>query len=122
MQPLKPVPPGARLALGAGFFAVFLGAWAFVTYGGHVPALFLASPGRTLAAGWSLLTGNGFLRGNAGTGVPGVRGLPGRLGGPGVPRRGRFPDRRGQGGAAGPADGRLQAGRGLLRAVLPLLP
>src|SRR3954447_17179525 len=61
MQPLKPVPPGARLVLGAGFFAVFLGAWAFVTYGGHVPALFLASPGRTLAAGWSLLTEYGFL-------------------------------------------------------------
>ena len=61
MQPLKPVSPGARLALGAGFFAVFIGAWAFVTYGGHVPALFLASPGRTLAAGWSLLTEYGFL-------------------------------------------------------------
>ncbi|NOG72385.1 ABC transporter permease [Roseicella sp. DB1501] len=61
MQPLRPVPPGARLLLGAGFFAVFLGLWAWVTEGGHVPALFLASPGRTLAAGWSLLTEYGFL-------------------------------------------------------------
>ncbi|RAI60042.1 ABC transporter permease [Roseicella frigidaeris] len=61
MQPLRPVSPGARLLLGAGFFAVFLGLWLWVTEGGHVPALFLASPGRTLAAGWSLLTEYGFL-------------------------------------------------------------
>ncbi|MBK1662807.1 ABC transporter permease [Paracraurococcus ruber] len=61
MRPLKPVAPGARIALGAGFFAAFLAAWAWVTYGGLVPPLFLASPGKTLAAGWSLLTEFGFL-------------------------------------------------------------
>jgi NitT/TauT family transport system permease protein len=61
MQPLKPVSSGARIVLGAGFFAAFLGLWALVTYGGHVPLLFLASPGRTLAAGWALLTEFGFL-------------------------------------------------------------
>jgi NitT/TauT family transport system permease protein len=59
-QPLKPVPAGARVALGAGFFAVFIGAWAAVTYAGLVPPLFLASPGKTLAAGWALFTEYGF--------------------------------------------------------------
>ena len=29
MRPLKPVSAGARILLGAGFFAVFIGAWAF---------------------------------------------------------------------------------------------
>jgi NitT/TauT family transport system permease protein len=61
MQPLKPVSPGARIALGAGFFAAFLAAWALATNGGYVPSLFLASPGRTLASGWALLTEFGFL-------------------------------------------------------------
>src|SRR3954471_8707532 len=61
MQPLKPVSPGARIALGAGFFAAFIGAWALATNGGYVPSLFLASPGRTLASGWALLTEFGFL-------------------------------------------------------------
>jgi NitT/TauT family transport system permease protein len=60
VRPLKPVSAGARWGLGAGFFALFLGAWAAVTYGGIVPPLFLASPGRTLAAGWALLTQFGF--------------------------------------------------------------
>ena len=46
--------------LGAGFFALFLAAWAGVTYGGVVPPLFLASPGKTLAAGWALFTQFGF--------------------------------------------------------------
>ncbi|MDB5414098.1 MAG: transporter permease [Rubritepida sp.] len=46
--------------LGAGFFAVFIGAWAAATYSGWVPPLFLADPGKTLIAGWSLLTEFGF--------------------------------------------------------------
>jgi NitT/TauT family transport system permease protein len=61
MRPLRPVSPGARAVLGAGFFAVFIAGWGLATYGGFVPPLFLASPGRTLAAGWSLLTEYGFL-------------------------------------------------------------
>jgi NitT/TauT family transport system permease protein len=46
--------------LGTAFFAAFLGLWAAVTYGGIVPPLFLASPGRALAAGWALFTEFGF--------------------------------------------------------------
>lgn len=61
MEPLKPVPAGARIALGAGFFALFIAGWGFATYGGFVPPLFLASPGQTLVAGWSLLTEFNFL-------------------------------------------------------------
>jgi NitT/TauT family transport system permease protein len=61
MRPLEPIAPATRAALGILFFALFIGAWALVTYGGLVPPLFLASPGRTLAAGWQLLTEFGFL-------------------------------------------------------------
>lgn len=61
MEPLKPVSPGVRIILGAGFFALFIAAWGLVTYGGYVPPLFLASPGQTLLAGWSLLTEFNFL-------------------------------------------------------------
>ncbi|MCK8783033.1 ABC transporter permease [Roseomonas sp. NAR14] len=61
MEPLRPVPPGLRLALGLGFFALFIGLWALATEGGFVQPLFLASPGQTLRSGWSLLTEFGFL-------------------------------------------------------------
>ena len=60
MKPLVPVSAGARVVLGAGFFVIFVGVWALATYSGWVPPLFLASPGKTLAAGWSLLTEFGF--------------------------------------------------------------
>lgn len=61
MTPLAPVSRAARLLLGVGFFVVFVGAWAAITYGGMVPPLFLASPGKTLVAGWSLFTEFNFL-------------------------------------------------------------
>ncbi len=47
--------------LGIGSFALFLGVWALASYGGLVPPLFLASPGRTLASGVALFTEYGFL-------------------------------------------------------------
>ncbi|MBW6401886.1 ABC transporter permease [Roseomonas sp. HJA6] len=61
MKPLVPVPAAARVILGVGFFAMFVGVWAAVTYSGYVPPLFLASPGQALLSGWSLLTEYGFL-------------------------------------------------------------
>ncbi len=61
MEPLKPVPPGARILLGLLFFALFIGAWGAATWSGWVPPLFLASPERALASGWALLTEFGFL-------------------------------------------------------------
>ncbi|MGG5809713.1 ABC transporter permease [Falsiroseomonas sp. CW058] len=61
MRPLVPVSAGARVVLGAGFFVLFVGFWALLSYGGLVPPLFLASPGRTLAAGVALFTEYGFL-------------------------------------------------------------
>ncbi|NMJ43875.1 ABC transporter permease [Roseomonas sp. JC162] len=60
MKPLVPVSAGARVVLGAGFFVMFVALWAVATYSGWVPPLFLASPGKTLLAGWSLLTEFGF--------------------------------------------------------------
>ena len=62
MRPLAPVSAGARIVLGAGFFVLFIALWAAVTYGGLVPPLFLASPGKTVAAGFALFTEYNFLR------------------------------------------------------------
>ena len=61
MRPLVPVSAGARVILGAGFFALFIGFWALMSYGGFVPPLFLASPGKTVAAGVSLFTEYNFI-------------------------------------------------------------
>jgi NitT/TauT family transport system permease protein len=60
-EPLKPVTPRARLALGVGFFIVFLLAWAGATLGGLIKPLFLADPVSTFAAGWRLFVEHGFL-------------------------------------------------------------
>ena len=42
MTPLKPVTPGARIALGVAFFVLFFAAWAAATFGGFVSPTFLA--------------------------------------------------------------------------------
>jgi NitT/TauT family transport system permease protein len=60
MKPLTPVSAGARVVLGAGFFVLFVLGWGAATWSGWVPPLFLASPDKTLVAGWSLLTEFGF--------------------------------------------------------------
>jgi len=61
MKPLTPVAPGTRIALGIAFFALFVAAWAAVTFGGVVPRTFLADPLTMLASGWRLLAEHGFL-------------------------------------------------------------
>ena len=60
MKPLVPVSAAARLVLRVGFIALFILGWSAATWTGWVPPLFLASPERTLRAGWSLLTEFGF--------------------------------------------------------------
>jgi NitT/TauT family transport system permease protein len=60
MQPLKPVAPGARVALGVAFFVLFVAAWAFATLGGFVSPTFLADPLTMVRSGWTLLTEMGF--------------------------------------------------------------
>src|SRR5688572_17029572 len=60
MQPLKPVAPGARIALGVAFFALFVAIWAAATLGGFVSKTFLADPLSMLKSGWVLLTQMGF--------------------------------------------------------------
>ena len=62
MTPLKPVGPGARVALGAAFFVLFFAAWAIATFGGYVSPTFLADPAAMLAEGWNLLAKHGFIK------------------------------------------------------------
>ncbi len=61
MTPLKPVTPGARIALGVAFFVLFFAAWAAATFGGLVSPTFLADPATMLREGWNLLA-HGFAR------------------------------------------------------------
>jgi len=61
LQPLTPVSPGARVALGLAFFAVFIGLWSAITVGGLVSPTFLADPLTMLRGGWRLLVEFGFL-------------------------------------------------------------
>ena len=60
MTPLKPIPARHRVALGIGFFALFVVAWAAVTFGGLVPKTFLADPLTMLREGWNLFAKYGF--------------------------------------------------------------
>jgi NitT/TauT family transport system permease protein len=62
LTPLKPVGPGARVALGAAFFVLFFAAWAIATLGGYVSPTFLADPASMLREGWNLLVQHGFLK------------------------------------------------------------
>lgn len=61
MRLLHPVHPRVRLLLGAGFFALFLLFWAFLTQAGIVSPHFLASPLQTLKASWALFAEFGFI-------------------------------------------------------------
>jgi NitT/TauT family transport system permease protein len=62
VKPLTPVSPGARIALGAGFFVVFVAAWSLATFGGFVSKTFLADPLAMVKSGYVLLTEMGFAK------------------------------------------------------------
>jgi NitT/TauT family transport system permease protein len=62
LTPLKPVGPGARVALGAAFFVLFFAAWGLATFGGYVSPTFLADPASMLQEGWNLLVKHGFIK------------------------------------------------------------
>jgi NitT/TauT family transport system permease protein len=62
LTPLKPVGPGARVALGVAFFVLFFAAWALATLGGYVSPTFLADPATMLREGWNLLAQHGFIK------------------------------------------------------------
>jgi len=61
LRPLRPVAPGARVALGVAFFVLFFAAWALATLGGYVSPTFLADPATMLREGWNLLAQHGFI-------------------------------------------------------------
>src|SRR5947207_7782328 len=60
MTPLKPVSAGHKLALGLGFFALFVAAWSVATFGGFVSKTFLADPLTMVKEGYALFTQHGF--------------------------------------------------------------
>jgi NitT/TauT family transport system permease protein len=62
VKPLQPVQPGARIALGLAFFALFIAAWAAVTLGGLVSKTFLADPLTMVVSGVDLLAKQGFAK------------------------------------------------------------
>ncbi len=59
-EPLKPVSRTTRLALGAVFFVLFLGAWSLVTWGGFIDPMFLKTPLDTAKTGYALFAEFGF--------------------------------------------------------------
>ena len=62
MKPLRAVPSGNRIALGALFFVVFVAAWGAATFSGFVSKTFLADPLTMVRAGWDLLANQGFVK------------------------------------------------------------
>src|SRR5437763_13589646 len=62
MTPLKPVSAGHKLALGLGFFALFVAAWSVATFGGFVSKTFLADPLTMLREGYALFAKYGFAK------------------------------------------------------------
>jgi len=62
VKPLTPVTPGAKVALGVAFFAVFFAVWSIATFGGFVQKTFLADPVSMFRSGWTLLTEMGFAK------------------------------------------------------------
>jgi NitT/TauT family transport system permease protein len=62
MTPLKPVTPGQKVALGLGFFALFVAAWSAATFGGFVSKTFLADPLTMVREGYALFAQHGFAR------------------------------------------------------------
>src|SRR5437763_9878864 len=62
MTPLKPVSAGRKLALGLGFFALFVAAWSVATFGGFVSKTFLADPLTMVNEGYALFAVHGFAR------------------------------------------------------------
>lgn len=59
-EPLRPISPGRRTALGIVGFLLFFALWGAATWGGWVRPLFLASPGRTLETGIDLFVTYNF--------------------------------------------------------------
>jgi hypothetical protein len=100
----EPVAPGTRVVLGVSFFVLFVAVWAAATFGGFVSKTFLADP-LTMVVGLDAAGRAGLRQGHRHDGVARAR---------------RLCHRRRAGRAAGRADGRLQAHRGVLRALREL--
>jgi NitT/TauT family transport system permease protein len=61
VRPLQPAGPSARIALGIGFFVLFVALWAAVTFSGFVSKTFLADPVTMVRSGYDLLAHQHFI-------------------------------------------------------------
>jgi NitT/TauT family transport system permease protein len=61
LAPKEPIPRALAVVLGLSAFAVVLGVWAILTYGGIVEPLFLPSPGDVASAGWEMFAHENFI-------------------------------------------------------------
>ncbi|MCW1917287.1 ABC transporter permease [Rhodobacter sp. KR11] len=52
--PFRAIPRGVTIGMGLAVWALVLGLWAAVTYGGRVPQMFLPAPGKVLATAGKL--------------------------------------------------------------------
>ena len=62
MKPLVPVGRARKVALGVGFFVVFVALWSVATLGGFVSKTFLADPITMLREGYLLFAQHGFAK------------------------------------------------------------
>jgi NitT/TauT family transport system permease protein len=61
LAPKEPIPRPLSVGLGLAGFAVVLGVWAVLTYGGIVEPLFLPAPGDVASAGWEMFVHENFI-------------------------------------------------------------
>jgi NitT/TauT family transport system permease protein len=61
VRPLEPAGTSARVALGIGFFVLFIALWAAVTFSGFVSKTFLADPLTMVRSGYDLLAHQNFI-------------------------------------------------------------
>jgi NitT/TauT family transport system permease protein len=61
VRPLEPAGTSARVALGIGFFVLFIALWAAVTFSGFVSKTFLADPVTMVRSGYDLLAHQNFI-------------------------------------------------------------
>ena len=59
--PYRPIPLALTISLGAAVWALVIGGWTLLTYGGRVPEMFLPAPGKVLMTAGRLIADGSLL-------------------------------------------------------------